>query len=949
LLASNWTAVTAAPGAVGTMMLLTDGTVIGQQAGVTNTWFKLTPNSSGSYSSGTWSTIATMNLQRLYFGSNVLQNGNVFVVGGEYSGASGTANWTNTGEIYNSATNTWSNITNFPNTQFGDDPTILLPNGNVLAGYLSGPQTYIYNITNNTWSQTGTKLNNDASDEETWVKLPDDSILSYNVFTNLGTTPGAAQRYIPSSGTWVATGPVPVSLSSSAVGEELGPGAVLPNGKVLQLGGNSNSALYDPATNSWTTGPVIPGGRACDDAPGVLLPNGQFLFAADTPLFHSPTHVFDYDYVSNTITDVTPTTANGDPADLVNQLAGLPSFTGRFLMLPNGQALYTAGGNANLYVYTPTGSVTASSVPTITSFTSNGGNSYTLNGTQLSGASQGASYGDDCEMDTNYPIVSLVNGSTVTYGRTTNWNKTGIGLTNGATTTNFTLPVALLLPPVVTPVAPTATEGTALTNVPVATFTDPNGNHTGSYTALITWGDGAQTAGVVTGPDAGGKYTVSGTHTYAEEGPVTLSVAVTDTYTSLNVSANGISSAPDFYANATGSSSITVGDPSVVGIGGFVFNTTVGVSTGTVTVATFTDPAGAEALANYSASIDWGDAGTSTGTITGPVAGVFTVTGSHTYTTVNTFNIKVTISHETSTPVVVNDTANVANSTSAVTNVTSTTPNGVYGLNKTVLVDVTFNAVETVSGVPQIALNSGGTANYTSGSGTNTLVFTYVVGAGQNSAHLDYTSTSALTLNGGTINGPGNIPANLTLPAPGAAGSLSANTNIVIDTVAPTVLHFNLLFGTSGSYDLIGSNRVDVPWTITGIQVVFSKPITTADQNSFSGLTTTGFAGLGTNTLTWTITPISVGVFNTNLLGSGADGITDAAGNFLGGGTGFAQGLTVLLGDWNGDKSVTSADMSGVNVGRSQTYNIFADINGDGVVDTTDVQTVRAHLGSSLP
>ena len=56
-----------------------------------------------------------------------------------------------------------------------------------------------------------------------------------------------------------------------------------------------------------------------------------------------------------------------------------------------------------------------------------------------------------------------------------------------------------------------------------------------------------------------------------------------------------------------------------------------------------------------------------------------------------------------------------------------------------------------VTGTPQLALNSGGTASYTSGSGTSTLTFTYTVAAGQNSPKLDYTSTSALTLNGGTI------------------------------------------------------------------------------------------------------------------------------------------------------------------------------------------------------
>ena len=60
-----------------------------------------------------------------------------------------------------------------------------------------------------------------------------------------------------------------------------------------------------------------------------------------------------------------------------------------------------------------------------------------------------------------------------------------------------------------------------------------------------------------------------------------------------------------------------------------------------------------------------------------------------------------------------------------------------------------FSEAVTVTGTPQLALNSGGTASYSSGSGTSTLTFTYTVAAGQNSPTLDYTSTTALTLNGG--------------------------------------------------------------------------------------------------------------------------------------------------------------------------------------------------------
>src|SRR5208282_2380495 len=63
--AGIWTQLTnLAPSTIGTMLLLPDGTVMAQGGGITNTWFKLTPNSSGSYINGTWSQLASMSLQR---------------------------------------------------------------------------------------------------------------------------------------------------------------------------------------------------------------------------------------------------------------------------------------------------------------------------------------------------------------------------------------------------------------------------------------------------------------------------------------------------------------------------------------------------------------------------------------------------------------------------------------------------------------------------------------------------------------------------------------------------------------------------------------------------------------------------------------------------------------------------------------------------------------------
>jgi hypothetical protein len=106
-----------------------------------------------------------------------------------------------------------------------------------------------------------------------------------------------------------------------------------------------------------------------------------------------------------------------------------------------------------------------------------------------------------------------------------------------------------------------------------------------------------------------------------------------------------------------------------------------------------------------------------------------------------------------------------------VTNVTSSNADGSYGVNKTITIGVTFSGPVTVTGTPTLALNSGGTASYSGGTGTNTLTFSYTVAAGENSAHLDYSSSSALS---GTIkDGNGNFASNV-LPAPGTGGSLGS-------------------------------------------------------------------------------------------------------------------------------------------------------------------------------
>ncbi|MFI5458998.1 MAG: MBG domain-containing protein, partial [Isosphaerales bacterium] len=428
----TWTPLSnLAPSGTGTMLLLSDGTVMVQGNGVTNIWYSLAPDSTGSYAAGTWSQLASMSLQRLDYASNVLPDGRVFVVGGEYSGPSGGQNETPTGEIYDPVANTWTTIANFPQSEFGDDPTQLLPDGRVLAGYHSGPQTYIYDPNSNTWSFAADKLDSRSS-EETWIKLPDDSILSYDISDN-----GHAERYVPSLNKWVATGLVPVSLSGSSVDSELGPAFLLPDGRAFFLGATGHTAFYTPSTDTWTAGPDIPGGLACADVPGAMMPDGRILFAA-APLisngkFSGPTTLFEFDPTTNTYTNVTPT-AYG--------LSGV-SYPARMLVLPSGQVLLTNASD-QLVLYTPNGSPNSAWKPQVSQIVNNGDGTFTLTGTQLNGISQGAGYGDDAEMDTNYPLIHLVSSSgQVFYARTYDWSSTGVATGSTPVSTLFTLPAGL--------------------------------------------------------------------------------------------------------------------------------------------------------------------------------------------------------------------------------------------------------------------------------------------------------------------------------------------------------------------------------------------------------------------------------------------------------------------------------------------------------------------------
>src|SRR5581483_8717411 len=196
-----------------------------------------------------------------------------------------------------------------------------------------------------------------------------------------------------------------------------------------------------------------------------------------------------------------------------------------------------------------------------------------------------------------------------------------------------------------------------------------------------------------------------------------------------------------------------------------------------------------------------------------------------------------------------------------VTNVTSTLADGSYKVGQVVPVTLAFNDTVTVTGSPQLALNSGRTATYTSGTGTSTLTFNYTVVAGNTSADLDYATTISLGLNGGTIKDAAANPATLTLPTPTGTGSLGANKNLVIDTTAPTAtveqkasapaqadptktlpVHFTATF--SEPVNALAANGTGVALGGTANHTSATIAVTTTDSTHYdiavSGLTSDG-------------------------------------------------------------------------------------------------------------
>ena len=245
---------------------------------------------------GAWIATGSMGTPRSEHSAVRLLDGRVLVVGGGEGDQNDLA-----AELYDPNTGTWSPTGSMIKPHARGFRATLLRDGKVLVGEDVEPGTdpsasgilgaEVYDPATGTWTMTGKMVT--VAREGIPVLLRDGKVLVVH--------PGSAELYDPDTGTWTATG----KMNTPGLGA--GAAVLLPDGKVLVPGGNTDlgmldtAELYDPETGSWTVIASMNAPR--DEVTATLLDDGTVLVAgpASSDTF-PPTSAELYDPASGTWT-----------------------------------------------------------------------------------------------------------------------------------------------------------------------------------------------------------------------------------------------------------------------------------------------------------------------------------------------------------------------------------------------------------------------------------------------------------------------------------------------------------------------------------------------------------------------------------------------------------------------------------------------------------------------
>ena len=331
---STWVSAAAAPFYVEgtTATLLNDGTVL-----VDGSDPYQSPPGAALYDpvSNSWSSTGATATSRLSATATLLQNGRVLVAGGTVLDTTAPYGTNATivlasAELYDPSTKTWSSAANLPGPREGQ-AAVLLPDGNVLLvggddGHQPLPDALLYDPIANAWTSIPTLVFIGIVPTATLLQ-------SGKVLVTASTTPGNAQIYDPSAGTWAYGSNMNSMHQFGATATLLSDGRVLVIGGTTEVQGTvmAGPEIYDPIANSWSLAGTMGTNRVAHTATlllsGKVLVTGGDIYGGSS---FSSTEI--YDPSTNTWT---PGASMATPRD----------HHGAVLLQP-GQVFVTAGQNS---------------------------------------------------------------------------------------------------------------------------------------------------------------------------------------------------------------------------------------------------------------------------------------------------------------------------------------------------------------------------------------------------------------------------------------------------------------------------------------------------------------------------------------------------------------------------------------------------------------------------
>ncbi len=354
--ASSWqmiTKPTKAPATFGTMILLSDGSIMVLNGDDSKHWMKLSPDHAGSYANGNLKDIAPMSIGRLYFASEVLPDGRLWVLGGEYTGPYLTRTDIPSGEIYDPVANSWSPIAPYPD-QTGCGSETIASDVTLVSGKKDVKDIFSTYRMQAGWTVTGTGIPAGS----TIVSVDSDK----KVTISKASTTGGAVKDVLFTG--------PVSGCYGAV-----PAILLPGGRKVLVGDliNSSTYVYSVDTDSWAQDSSKYWTDPSDEEAWAKFPDEKVLtYDLSTSIYFGTGYAELYDPATKTWIDASPGdgTASGTLPLLSSEDLG--EELGPELRLQDGKMLQI-GGNQHNALYDVSKNTWAAGPDTLADLTGPGG------------------------------------------------------------------------------------------------------------------------------------------------------------------------------------------------------------------------------------------------------------------------------------------------------------------------------------------------------------------------------------------------------------------------------------------------------------------------------------------------------------------------------------------------------------------------------------------------